>query len=269
MRRRLLLASCLAGTVAPTWAHETARGTAGGRLRCGADVALVDSGLARALQAGFSRDTGLPVHLVRAPALPLLDALAAGDLDIALTNTPAAEDELEGQGLIHDRHPIALGQFLLVGPPWPRGVESPPRGSGIAAVLQALAAAAATPSEALVFVSANDGSGAHAAEQAAWRLAGIAPQLPWYRAASGKYPLADEVRSEHAWAIVESGAWTARGGAPLHVHREGDPALAETVRAARAFRSPHPAAALFSHWIAGSRGHAVVARQRAYRVPAR
>lgn len=269
MRRRLLLATCLTGVVAPAWGREPRRATTGGTLRCGADVALVESGLAQALQDAFGRDTGLPVHLVRAPALPLLESLAAGELDMALTNTPAAEEELERQGLIHDRRPIALGQFVVVGPPWPPSVEPPARGAGVAGLLQAFARAAATPSEALVFLSANDGSGVHTAEQAAWRLAGIAPQPPWYRAASGKRPLADEVRSQRAWAIVERGAWVAQPGAPLGVHLDGDPALAETVRAARAFRSPHPAVTLFSNWIAGSRGHAVVARQRAYRVPAR
>ena len=209
------------------------------------------------------------MQLVPAPSLPLLESLAAGEIDMALTNTPAAEDELERQGLIHDRRPIALGQFLVVGPSWPRGVEPAPPGTGVAGLLQAFARAAATPSEALVFVSANDGSGVHAAEQAAWRLAGIAPQAPWYRPASGKRPLADEVRAQAAWAIVERGAWAAQGGARLRMHLDGDPALVETVRAARAFRSPHPAATLFAGWISGSRGHAVVARQRAYQVPAR
>jgi len=206
MRRRLLLATCLGGVVAPVSGREPKGGTAGGTLRCGADVALIDSGLAPALQRGFGRDTGLPVHLVPAPSLPLLEALAAGEIDVALTNTPAAEDELERQGLIHDRRAIALGQFLVVGPPWPPGVEPPPRGTGVAGLLQAFARAAAMPSEALVFVSSNDGSGVHAAEQAAWRLAGIAPQAPWYRAAAGKRPLAEEVRSQQAWAIVERGA---------------------------------------------------------------
>ena len=154
MRRRLLLATCLAGGIAPASAREPRRGTAGGRLRCGADVALIESGLAPALQAGFGRDTGLPVQLVRAPSLPLLEALAAGEFDMALTNTPAAEDELERQGLIHDRRPIALGQFLVVGPPWPRGVEPAPPGTDVAGLLQAFARAAATPPPARTRASA-------------------------------------------------------------------------------------------------------------------
>ena len=267
MRRRLLLAIGLAGAAPPLFAREPRRGVPGGPLRCGTDVALMDSGLARALRDGFARDTGIPVHLVPSPALPLLAALAAGELDIGLSNAPGVEGDLERQGLVHDSRPIALGQFVLVGPPAPKGAEVLAPGAGIAAALQALAAAARARPDALVFVSADDGSGTHVAEQAAWRLAGIAPQAPWYRAAARNRPLAEAVRAQRAWAIVERGAWVAQGAAPAGIRLETDPALAESVHALRSFRSPHPAARFFSEWIAGRRGRAIVSRQRAYRVP--
>jgi len=267
MRRRLLLAIGLAAAVPPLSAREVRRKAPGGPLRCGADVALMESGLAGALRDGFGRDSGIPVHLVLGPALPLLEALAKGELDVALSNAPAAEADLERQGLVYDRRPIALGRFALVGPPTPLGAEAIAPGAGIAAALRALASAANAGPDALVFLSSNDGSGAHVAEQSAWRLAGIAPQPPWYRTAEGGRPLAEAARAQDAWAIVEGGAWARHGGAPLGLRIETDPALAETVHAMRSFRSPHPAGKFFSDWIAGRRGRAVVSRQRAYRVP--
>jgi tungstate transport system substrate-binding protein len=267
MRRRPLLAIGLAAAAPPLFGREARRGGPGGRLRCGVDVALLDSGLAGALREGFGRDTGIAVHLVASPALALLGALAEGELDIALSNAPAAEADLERQGLVYDRRPIALGRFALVGPPAPQGDEAIAPATGIAAALRALATAANARPDALVFVSADDGSGAHVAEQSAWRLAGIAPQPPWYRAAGDGRPLAQAVRAHGGWAIVERGAWALHGGAPLGVRIETDPALAETVHAMRSFRSPHPAGRFFLDWIAGKRGRAVVSRQRAYRVP--
>jgi tungstate transport system substrate-binding protein len=268
MRRRLLLAIGLAGAASPLLAREPRRNVPGGPLRCGTDLALMDSGLARALRDGFGRDTGIPVHLVPGPALPLLAALAAGELDLALSNAPDAEADLERQGLVHDRRSIALGQFVLVGPKAAKGgADVTVPDAGIAVALQALAAATRDRPDALVFVSANDGSGTHVAEQAAWRLAGVAPQAPWYRPAGSDRPLAEVVQAQRAWAIVERGAWVAQGAAPARIRLETDPALAEPVHALRSFRSPHPAARFFSEWIAGRRGRAVVSRQRAYRVP--
>src|SRR5450631_906903 len=94
-------------------------------LRLGVDDALWDSGLAQALQRAFGRDTGIAVQLVRMPALVLLEALDRGEMDAALANAPDAEARLDQQGLIHDRHPIAAGEFVLVGPA-PKGKVKDP-----------------------------------------------------------------------------------------------------------------------------------------------
>ena len=74
-----------------------------------------------------------------------------------------------------------------------------------------------------------------------------------------------QVRSRGAYALVERGAWTAVGGAPLAVLAEGDPLLAESVHAMRSFRVSHPAGKIFIAWIAGGRGRAVVAKHAGYR----
>lgn len=114
MRRRSLLLASLAA--APLAARAQSRGPRAAPLRLGADLALVDSGLAHALQQAFGRDTGIGVQVIRGPALALLDSLAAGELDAGLTNAPAVEAGLEQQGLVYDRRLIALGEFMLVGP---------------------------------------------------------------------------------------------------------------------------------------------------------
>ena len=234
----------------------------------GADIALFDSGLARALQSGFGRDTGIAVQLVRTPALPLLDVLSAGELDVGIVNAPEAETVLERQGLVHDRHAIARGEFLLVGPrartriPG-RGGSAPGHSmaSALARLRDETTGEAGTP----VFLTADDGSGAHVAEQAAWRFAGIAPQAPWYQAVTAEGSCVAQARAKGAYAIVERGAWSAQGGAPLGVLVESDDRMAEQVHAMRSFRSPHPAGKLFVAWISGAQGRAVIRSHRGYR----
>ena len=269
-RRSVVLGGCAFVWARQATAQSKSPRSAGGPLRLGADSALVDSGLATALQRAFLHDTGLAVQLAGAPALPLLDALAAGELDAALCNTPAAELRLDGQGLVHDRQPIASGEFVLVGPAKPinsalrlaRGEKRTASGA-----LSWLHQSATAQADGFLFLSANDGSGAHVAEEAAWRGAGLARTVPWFQAATAGRSVIAQVREKGAYAVVERGAWTAQGGSPLAILVEGDRQLAEEVHVMRSFRSPHPAARIFVAWIAGPRGRAVVAAQRGYRVP--
>ncbi len=237
-------------------------------MRLGVDTALIESGLAKALQQGFGRDTGVAVKLIGLPALPLLENLERGEVDAALANVPEVEARLEQQGLAHDRHTIATGQFVLIGPA-PRGKNRDPAAVvGLRSVVEALtqvrSAALAMPGS-VTFLSAADGSGTHATEQALWRLAKLGPTAPWYQNAKPGSSLIAQARAQAAYALVERGAWAAQGGSPLAVLVEGDPVLAEPVHVMRAFRVNHPAGKIFVAWIAGPRGRRVVATQRAYR----
>lgn len=257
MRRRLALASAAALAAPAGFAQPRGRGV-DQRLRCGADLALSASGLARALQGAFGRETGIAVQLIPSPASALLAAARDGELDCALCNAPLEEAALEQQGLLHSRQRIATGAFLLVGPAGgpPLAAKSAP------AALAELAggrASAATP-----FLSPGDGSGTHLAEQRLWRAAGIAPAAAWHRAAAGDRAFVDQVREGGVWAIVERGAWLAGGGPRARTMAAGDPELEVTVHALRSFRSPHPAGRLWSAWVGGGRGRAVAAAVRGY-----
>jgi tungstate transport system substrate-binding protein len=236
-------------------------------LRVGVDQALIDSGLARALQHGFGVDTGIVVKLVPGASLPLLDALERGELDATLTNAPEAEAKLDQQGLAHDRQPIAGGGFVIVGPAV-RGKGEDALGAALdrdaAAALKRLKEATR---DGFTFLSAGDGSGAHVAEQALWRAAGVAPVAPWYVTLKPGESLLGQARARAAFALVERGAWIAQGGAPLAVRVEGDARLAEEVHALRSVRVNHPAGKIFVAWIAGPKGRRISAAQRGYRAP--
>ena len=265
LSRRHLLATPLATLLPAASARAQQRKSLADPLRLGVDRALVDSGLAPALLHAFGADTGIAVKAVPGAALPLLEALERGELDAALTNTPEAETKLDQQGLVHDRQPVAGGEFVIVGPAV-RGKGEDVLGAALGrdavGALKRLAAAPAGFS----FLSAADGSGAHVAEQALWRKAGIAPAAPWYVALAPGESLLAQVRARGAFAIIERAAWLARGGgAPLAVRVEGDPALAEQVHVMRSFRVNHPAGKIFVAWIASAKGRRVAAAQRGYR----
>ena len=266
MRRRSLLLGSLAA--APFALPAQSRSPTGGPLRLGADSALVDSGLARSLQRPFGLSTGIPVLLISRPALSLLDALVAGELDAGLVNAPEAEAGFEKQGLVHDRRPIASGGFVIVGPmlagPTPRDPARLAGSPHASAAFTRLSTSAALDPDFPGFVSAGDGSGAHVVEQATWQLARIAPQLPWYSQVPAGTHVIAHARARGAYALVERADWIAHGGAPLVVLVEDVDGLAERVHAMRSFRSPHPAGKLFMSWIVGPRGRAIVARHRGY-----
>ena len=267
--RRHLLHGSLGALLPAAAAEAQQRRSLADPLRLGVDTALFDSGLAKALQQGFGRDTGVALKLVSTPALPLLQGLERGEFDAALANAPEAEARLEQEGFAHDRRPIARGDFVLVGPAPRAKVKDPAAIAGLRhaaeALIQVRSAALAMPGV-VMFLSAGDGSGVHAMEQALWRAAKLGPTAPWYTAAEAAPSLVAQARARGAYALVERGAWLAQGGAPLAVLVEGDPALAEAVHVMRAFRVSHPAGKLFIAWIAGPKGRRVVAAQRGYSV---
>jgi tungstate transport system substrate-binding protein len=264
--RRLVVMTGLAGWLPGAGAqvpHPPAQA-----LQWGVDTALAESGLAQVLQQAFGRETGVLVQIVPRPMAALLKAVGEGEFDALLGNAPQEEAVLEKQTLVHQRHALARGEFVIVGPAT-RPKEREPAGlvakEGAVQALRRLHEVASATPGVLTFMSAGDGSGTHGVEQALWRAAGLAPAAPWYvQAAPSAGSLAQQARARKAYALVERGAWAARGGSPLVVRVQGDPVLQEAVHVMRPFRGKHPAGKLFMAWLSGPRGRLVAAGHRAY-----
>lgn len=255
-------------------------------MRLGVDVGLHESGLAQALQRGFGRDTGVAVKLIAAPAHRVLQALEQGEVDCALCNSPSAEARLVALGFAHERVGVAWSEFVIVGPllkaapqakpakaarPTKPARPAAPRdpaglvgASSVAQALQRLAEAVAGDAS-IRFLSAHDGSGTHAIEEAMWSSAKLAPAAQWYQHAAATPDLIAQARRQGSYAFVERGAWAARGGPPLAVLVQGDPLLRVPVHLMRSFRSKHAAAKLFSAWLVGPKGRYIVAARSGYR----
>ena len=281
-RRSLLLAAL---TARPVGGQAQQRRSLADPMRLGVDLALHESGLAPALQRGFGRDTGVAVKLVPAAASSVLQALEQGEVDAALCNSPLAEARLEALGFAHERAVVAISEFVIVGPllkapavgktskpsrpakpPKPRDPAGLAGAATAAQALQRLVEAAAADAS-IQFLSANDGSGTHATEEALWRAAKIAPVAPWYQRAGAAPGLIAAARQQATYALVERGAWAAHGGPPLAVLVQGDRTLRVAVHVMRGFRSKHAAAKLFCAWLVGAKGRGVVAASSGYRTP--
>jgi tungstate transport system substrate-binding protein len=231
-------------------------------LLVGVDLDLQRSGLAAAIQRSFARDVGIALKFEPAPAAQVLERLEGGEVDAGLTNAAPAEQRLFDQGLVHDRHRVAAGRFLLVGPA-PAGTSRVAEETDVVAWLQRLARDAGTP-DGPRFLSPQDGSGAHLAEQALWRAAGIAPQAPWYLRGEPTRPLLAQARAAGAHALVDAALFAGPAAAGLAVKVGHDPRLRFDVHLMRSFRVHHPAGPLFTRWVAGGRGRRVVDALRGY-----
>jgi tungstate transport system substrate-binding protein len=263
-RHALIKLAAVATTFASPASTFAAQGQSlGDPLRLAVDDALFESGLALALQRAFGRDTGVAVQILHGPATGVLEALERGEHDAALTNAPSVEEPLDKQGLVHDRHVIAHGDFVIVGP----AVLAKPLAAGSDAVL-----AMNRLSQAQVpFITRPDGSGTHLAEQGMWRAARIAPTPPWYLQADKGSSVLAQAAQHRACAFVERGMWLAGGagiaGKGYRILAEGDPRMGVDVHVMRTFRAErqHPAGKLFVAWIGSAKGRLVAASHRGYR----
>jgi tungstate transport system substrate-binding protein len=258
LRRRVVLirlGAVAAAAAGP--AHALQRRSLDDPLRVAVDDALADSGLAAALQRAFARDTGVALQLLRGPATSVLQALERGEHDVAITNTPAAEEALEKQGLIHDRHAVGRSDFVLVGPT--------PLAKPLAAPHDLALAAARLAQAQAPFLTRHDGGGTHLMELAMWTAARVAPAAPWYRQSEAGVSVLAQARERRACALVERGVWASQGASKgFGVLSEGDRRFGIDVHVMRSFRAQHPAGRLFVGWITGPKGRQHVAGHRGY-----
>ena len=284
MRRR----SCLAGLAGWTalgacpaaWAQDRpAARDPRAPLRLGVEATLAAGGLAGRWQAAARRDLGLVMELRPGPSLSLLRELEAGAIDVAITQAPQQESELERHGLIHDRRAVAASRALLVGPPKdPAGIRS--LGSAADAVLR-IAQEGALSQWAVQtgqpggtgYVSHGEPSGLQALETRLFQPLGPRAQGAWRRTAAAAGP-AEVLKRAAQWpvgggyALVEQVVWARAGKLPLKAWIDGDPQLATIYSVARSFRVNHPAGKLFVAWLAGPMGRKVVSGTPGWRLPA-
>ncbi|HEY6959304.1 MAG TPA: substrate-binding domain-containing protein [Candidatus Limnocylindria bacterium] len=138
----------------------------------GSTTTTQDTGLLDVLIPDFERRSGFKVKLVVGGSGQVLTQAGRGDLDVVLTHSPAAEEQLVASGAGVDRRLVMHNDFVLVGPTTdPAGVK----GLAIGDALKRIYAQGAT------FASRDDSSGTNVKERDLWKGAGLDPSgRPWY-----------------------------------------------------------------------------------------
>ncbi len=260
----------LAAWLGPTQAQQRRPQTQA--LLVGVATALHDSGFALHIRRAMARDTGLAVDTIPGPSERMLAWLEQGEIDVAITHAPQAEEALLKQGLVHDRRFVASNRFVLAGPMQPQAAPAQGRkalpsrdplglagSTDVAAALARLAEAGAQGQA--LFVAPAERTGARAKERQLWQAAGLEPQGPWYQqAVGGMGETLAQANERGAYVLVERGVWLAsRQRERLGVVIDGDVRLIDLYHAMRSFRVNHPAGKLFLDWLTGPIGRRAVA----------
>lgn len=220
-----------------------------------------NSGLLAHILPGFTKQTGISVHVLAQGTGQALATAAHGDADLVLVHDPEAEQKFIAAGDGIDRRQIAWNDFILVGP------RSDPAhiagGHDAVAALQAIAAAKAP------FVSRGDKSGTDALEHRLWRTAAIDPakegEGSWYRDIGGGMGAAlNTAQAMGAYTISDRGTWLSFGNkGDLAVLVEGDPRLLNRYDVILLDPNKHPQAKQeparrFARWLVSPEGQAAI-----------
>lgn len=175
-----------------------------GDLLLGATTSVQDSGLLDELVEEFEDEYGYDVKPIVQGSGQIMQLASRGELDIIITHSPGAEQQLIDDGFGLDRTPVMQNYFAIVGPE-----DDPARIAFFAfsAMPDAFRAIAESQS---TFVSRGDGSGTNVRELAIWEDAGIVPEgNSWYReSGTGQGQTLSLANNEGAYTLVDTSTFT-------------------------------------------------------------
>ena len=238
-------------------------------------TSVENSGLLAHILPGFTRQTGIEVHVVAQGTGQALATAAHGDADLVLVHDPEAETKFIAEGHGVSRQEIAWNDFIVVGPG-----DDPAHIAGTRDVLAALRAIAEAKAP---FVSRGDNSGTDALEKRLWKAVGIDPVAAsstaangtapgtasgggWYRDIGGGMGAAlNAAAAMDAYTLSDRGTWLSFGHkADLTIVLEGDKRLLNRYDVILLNPRTHPQAKQapahrFAAWLASPEGQAAIA----------
>ncbi len=188
-------------------------------LKLATTTSTDDSGLLDYLLPEFQKDTNYQVEVIAVGTGQAIEMGEAGDVDVLLVHSRAAEDKFVADGFGVDRRDVMYNDFLIIGP-----AEDP---AGIKGTTDALAAFKAIADKKAAFVSRGDDSGTHKKELTVWQKAEVEPAGEWYiEAGQGMGDTFMMANEKKAYTLIDRATYLAlKDKYQLETMVEGDEAL--------------------------------------------
>lgn len=188
-------------------------------LKLATTTSTDDSGLLDYLLPEFQKDANYQVEVIAVGTGQAIEMGEAGDVDVLLVHSRAAEDQFVEEGYGVDRRDVMYNDFLIIGP-----AEDP---AGIKGTTDAVAALKAIAEKQAAFVSRGDDSGTHKKELAIWEKATIEPAGEWYiEAGQGMGDTFMMANEKKAYTLIDRATYLAlKDKYQLEPMTEGDTAL--------------------------------------------
>jgi tungstate transport system substrate-binding protein len=172
----LAIVMAFAGQASSTLAASPMAAAPEQTLRLATTTSMQDSGLLDYLLPAFEKANNVDVKVIAVGSGTAMQMGEAGDVDVLIAHSPAAEDAFMKAGHGSDRAQFAHNYFVIVGP------KSDP--AGIRGTDNAVKAFQKIYDTGSTFVGRGDNSGTAAKEAGIWKATGLpAPdrQTTWYK----------------------------------------------------------------------------------------
>lgn len=190
------------------------------RLILATTTSTQDSGLLDYLLPDFKEKTGIEVQVIAVGSGQAMETGKAGDADVLLVHSPAAEKTFVEEGWGVERIPVMHNDYVIVGP-----AEDP---AGIKGMTDAAEAFRKIMGSQSSFISRGDDSGTHSKEKSIWAKIEVTPEGSWYvSAGQGMGAVLEMAQEMNGYTLSDRGTYLARTaeGYALPVLVEGDSVL--------------------------------------------
>ncbi|MFY9324830.1 MAG: substrate-binding domain-containing protein, partial [Syntrophomonadaceae bacterium] len=226
-------------------------------LKLATTTSTEDSGLLDYILPEFTKDTGYEVQVISVGTGQAIEMGEAGDVDVILVHSRAAEDQFVEEGYGVDRRDVMYNDFLIIGP-----AEDPAGIKGEADVVKAFTT---IQEKQAPFVSRGDNSGTDKKEKGIWSKAGITPEGDWYievgQGMGDTFRMADEKK---AYTLIDRATYlNLKDNYQLEPVVEGSPELLNPYGVIPVNPEKHPhvdfeGATAFAEWLTSEKGQKMI-----------
>jgi tungstate transport system substrate-binding protein len=230
------------------------------KIMLASTIGPIDAGIVGALEAAFTKKTGVAVEHTGAGTSQALKMAETGKYDLVLVHARSLEEKFVSDGYGTKRYDLMYNDFVILGPGNdPAGIRGE---KNAAAALRKIAQAQS------FFVTRGDKSGTHIKELEAWKKAGIEPKGTWYgvfeQGAKGNAPTLAYANEKQAYTIMDRATYiTMKPNIMLQILVERDEVLLNSmtlipINPAKFPQVNHKGALQFIEWLQGKEAQIII-----------